>query len=209
MTQTAQLIVNDGGYNGGDAVITRSATVTDAGQATLRLCDFELTLGYQGNTAISGSVAAIRGNTTILNGTLITPSGYVYGTQGKITIQGTINVTTQADACAAIVGQLDLSAAQALTAGYVTCGWFDCGASCAVAGPLTTVNVIKLTNTTTKLVNALIMGVADASYFADLTDLGYGGPHWLFPSTAASSLVGSIAVKINGTGMFLPLYTSN
>jgi hypothetical protein len=94
-------------------------------QATFRQTDSELTLGAA-VTSVTGSVASVRGNTTLATGATITGASYLYGTQGKLTIQGSLNST--AEVSAGIVGQLDLSAALSSSA-PIAAGWFDCGAT--------------------------------------------------------------------------------
>jgi len=74
----------------------QQAAFSSASQSTFRNIDSEVLLNFSGSTAITGSVAAIRGNTAIASGTTIS-SGFVYGTQGKLTIQGAPVCTIQDD----------------------------------------------------------------------------------------------------------------
>src|ERR1039458_976497 len=107
--------------------------------ASYRALDIELTLGYQGNQTVVGSVVPVRGNVTIKAGTTIIASSYLYGVQGKLTVKGHV-ATTGGNGIiqCGVLAQLDLSAAQGITSGsQVTALWVDCGASLGsgVSGP--------------------------------------------------------------------------
>ena len=125
-----QVTLNTGGQQS-DRVIWSGVTLMDSALGTsFRLIDSEVGLGFQGSVSVSGSLAAVRGNTTISAGTTVTGQSYLYGVQGKLTIKG--HHTGSAEVSCGTLGQLDLSAAQAVTA-PVACIWADCGASVGTA----------------------------------------------------------------------------
>jgi len=216
-TRTAQVQYLDQGIDilqvigeGGNVLldIASPAPLAVASQPTYRQIDVEPVLAYAGSTAITGSVAAIRGNTTIASGTTIT-GGFTYGVQGKATLQGTLNVTSGANALAGIVGQLDLSASTATdTSGLIAAGWFDCGGSAgaAIVSSPSLINIIQLTNTTSAQINSAIKVSADLVYFMDLQEEINNGA-WVVTSTGVTTQSKSLKVKVNGTTYYIPLCT--
>jgi hypothetical protein len=178
----------------------QSVTKTSATQPTFRVVDGELTLSAT-TTAVSGSVVGVRGNTIIASGSTVT-AGYLYGAQGKLTIKGTLN-TTNGEYAAGLVAQLDLSAATSLT-GSLQALWVDMGAT-AVAGA-TVCNAVSITNTTSKVIHSVLNVVADATYFADITDLSYGGAHFFVSGASGGSNSANLLVKVNGTAYKIQLY---
>ena len=180
----------------------QQAAFSSASQSTFRNIDSEVLLNFSGSTAITGSVAAIRGNTAIASGTTIS-SGFVYGTQGKLTIQGAL---TTANYLAGVIGQVDTSAAGSLGTTPLCAIWGDMGAT-STAVTATGADILKLTNTTNTIINSAIMVNANASYLMDITDAAYGGVHFVV-GTTASTAAGCLKVKVDGVVRYLQLYSA-
>jgi hypothetical protein len=188
-------------------VPTTPATVnlTTATVVTTRVVDAEPVLNYSGSTSITGSVAAVRGNTTIASGTTIT-AGYVYGAQGKVTVTGTLG-SGASNYSAGLVGQLDMSAAVGITS-PLSALWLDAGAtaSAAIIAAPTEVNMMEITNTTNAIIHSILQVEANASYFADVTDLAYGGTHWIVASAPGTIRNLYLKCLIGGVEYHIPLY---
>ena len=180
-----------------------SASLETASQATFRLIDAELTLGYQGTTTVTGSVASVRGNTTIASGTTVGGTSFVYGTQGKLTVVGSLTSTSEVQT--ALLGQLDLSNCTSQTS-PICAIWGDCGATMSSGVTVGSIDIAVLYNTTTKLINSCIRVAADASFFADITDLSFGGAH-ILTGTTASTAAGGLKIKANGNTRYIQLYS--
>lgn len=180
-------------------------SVTTASQGVLRLVDSELTLGYQGSTTITGSVAAVRGCTTIAAGCTITGASYVYGTQGKLIIQGTHSGS--AEVSCALLGQLDLSAATAVTAPLAAI-WADCGAtmSSGVGATPTNIDAVVVYNTTGAKINAALRIDTNSTFLLDLTDEGggHGAGNWIIATAKGSGWDKSLKINLNGTPYYIP-----
>ena len=174
-----------------------------------RLLDSEPDLVYQGNVSLgvvpTDTLAAIRGNSTIDTGCTLL-QGYLYGVQGKITLKGTIN-QTHGEYNGALVGQLDFSAATAVTAvnGLGMC-WLDAGAS-AIAGSLAKVSGLIITNTvaTNPLHAVIAVPLADAVYFMDLNDTA--DSHWVVGTTATTA-AGTLKCLVNGAVRYIQLFSA-
>ena len=183
--------------------IAKSLTV--AGQATLRLEDAELTLGYQGSTTVSGSVASLRGNTTIAAGCTITGASYVFGTQGKLTIQGTHSGS--AEVSCGLLGQFDLSAATAATA-PIAAIWADCGAtmSSGIGATAANIDAVVVYNTTGAKINAALRIDTNSTFLLDLTDEGggHGAGNWIIATARGSGWDKSLKIKLNGATYYIP-----
>ena len=154
-----------------------------------------------GTIAISGAIIPVRGNLTVDTAVTVT-AGFLYGAQGKFTLKGTINGSGANSGCG-LMGQLDLSAAAAITAGNIAAAWLDCGATCAIAAP-STVSILQMDNTTTKLIHALILAAADAAYFMDITDLAFGGNHF-FIASAPGAAQAKLKVRVNANDYYISL----
>lgn len=186
----------------GTFVCTPDGTLSVAAQPTYRAVNSGVTLGYAGSTAVTGSVVSVRGNTTIAAATTLS-NGFVYGTQGKVTIAGAL---TTPNYVAALIGQLDTSAAGSLGTTPLSAIWGDMGAT-STAATATGADILKLTNTTSTIINSAIKVVANASYALDITDLAYGGAHFVV-GTTASTASGCLKVLINGVAKYIQLFTS-
>jgi hypothetical protein len=197
----AQVTKNTGGAQS-DRLFTTSVTLMDSALgSSFRLIDSEVGLGYQGSTSVSGSLVAIRGNTTITAGTTVTGQSYLYGVQGKLTIQG--YHTGTAEVSCGVLGQLDLSAAQAVTA-PVACVWADCGASVGTATGANIDGVVIYNTISTLKINSAIRISAYTNYLFDLSD---PGTNW-FLGTNAATAAGTLKINMNGTAKYIQLYSS-
>jgi hypothetical protein len=180
---------------------------TNAILGVTRILDAEPVFGFAGSQSMpaGASFAAVRGNMTVGVGTTLT-AGFLYGVQGKLTLKGTINEAL-GEYNAALVGQLDFSAATAVTAvnGLGMC-WLDAGAS-ATAGSLAKVSGLIITNTvaTNPLHAVIAVPLADAVYFADLNDTA--DSHWIVGTTATTA-AGCIKLLVNGATRYLQLYSA-
>lgn len=182
-------------------------TLTTTNPSTTRAVYGKVALTYAGNVTIasgSGYVAGTRGEINVAAGTTA-KDGFYYGSQGKIIVAGTINQTS-ATRVAGVIGQLDLSAAT-VTAGQVSAGWFDMGATGPSGGFDAETNVVRATNTTSQSVNAILYGYGKASYGMDLSD---NSSSWLSTTGTAGTTAakGWIKVNINGSTRYIPLTDS-
>jgi hypothetical protein len=183
--------------------ISQTATLTTAVQPTFRLTDSELALS-SAVTSITGSVAAIRGNTTLAAGGTIS-SGFVYGTQGKLTLQGTL--ANGSGFNAGIFGQVDTSAAGFVhTSGYLAPIMGDFGATSNLATDANA-NMIALLNTTNCIIHSALLFTGNANYLFDVTDLSFGGAHFVATQTGITTLAKSLKVHVNGTDYYIPMCT--
>lgn len=182
--------------------VTQSLGV--AAQATVRPINSEPTLNFQGSTAITGSVVAVRGNTTIASGNTVT-SGFVYGTQGKVTIVGT---NSTANYVAGVVGQIDISLATAVGTGPLAAIWGDFGATSAAGITTDTgADILKLTNTTACAINSAVYVNAKASFFADLVEVASAGT-WIVSGAVGGSQNLKLKIKLNGVTYYIPCNTA-
>jgi hypothetical protein len=182
--------------------ISSSPTVTTATAANYRAIDGELTLSFAGSVIITGSVASVRGNTTIASGTTVA-AGFVYGTQGKVTIVGT---NSTANYVCGILGQLDTSSATALGTGPLAAIWGDMGAT-STATTDSGADIIKLTNTTGCAINSAVYVNAKASFFADLVEVAAAGT-WIVAGAVGGSQDKKLKIKLNGTTYYIACNTA-
>lgn len=186
---------------GGLAVGT--VPLADAAQPALFVVNSQPVLNAA-STAITGAVAAVRGNTTIATGTTVT-SGFVYGTEGKVTIKGT---ASSANFTAGLVGQLDLSAASALGTGRIAAIWGDMGATMsagAISGEAV-LDIVLLTNTCAgSSVNSVIHAEALATYFLDVSNATY--PSGWTNSATAGSQTGRLKIKTPAGDAYINVFS--
>ncbi len=181
-------------------------TVSTTALGTVRAAHGSITAS---GTAISGgNVVGARGDAT-LSGTITAGGAYIYGSQGKLIVTGTMN---HADArlCGSIA-QLDISAGT-YTAGQLSALWVDAGASASASAIATKgggqFNLLRLTNTTAASSNALIYGYADADYLLDLGAPG-GNADWFDADTGVSgTCTGHLKGNFNGVPGWLRIYSS-
>ena len=186
----------------------------------IRMIDSEalFNAGTSANSAIvslpSGqSIATIRGcasiaqYTTFGNGAT-SGNNYLYGVQGKVFVQGTVNASS--GFVAALFGQLDTSGSAAtVTSGYVSALQLDMGAASSLSsGSLAFVNAETILNTTGKAIHAVFLVNASASYFMDLGDPAGAGSTWLLSGKTVTTFGHALAVNIGGTTYYIPVGTT-
>jgi hypothetical protein len=183
-------------------VINISNSLMLAAQPTLRLVDVELSIDYVGTVTVAGSLAAVRGATTIGADSTIAGASYLYGVQGKLINKGIHSGT--AEVSAALVGQLDLSASLGVTA-PIACVFADCGAT---AGTVTAAAIdgVVVYNTTAAKINAALRIDTNSNYLFDLSDEGggHGAGNWIIATAKSSGWDKSLKIKINGTAYYIP-----
>ena len=175
-----------------------------ASVATTRLIDAEPSLTFVGSTTIIGSIAGVRGNITQAAGNILS-SGYEYGVQGKLTLAGTL--ANGSGFNAGIFGQIDTSnAAFVHTSGYLAPIMGDFGATSIMASDANA-NMISVLNTTNCIINSALQFIGNAKYAFDLTDLAFGGAHFVATQTGIATLSKSLKVHVDGTDFYIPLCT--
>jgi hypothetical protein len=156
------------------------------------------------SVAVTGSIAAIRGNLTTPVGSTIS-SGFAYGVQGKLTAKGTLS---SANFSAGLVGQLDLSVATALGSGQIAAIWGDMGATLsagAISGQAV-LNLMLLTNTAPgSMINSVFHVEALATYLFDVSNASYSP---FFTGTAPTTLSGSLKVNTSAGVRYIALYSA-
>ena|ERR1017187_2991454 len=179
-------------------------SIAVAAPAGTKLQNNALTLNYAGSISVAGAglLVALRGDSVVANGTTFA-SGFLYGAEGKVYVQGTLST---ANYVAGLVGQVDTSAAQALGTTPLAAIWGDMGAT-STAVTATGADILKLTNTTNTIINSAIMVAANATYLIDISDLAYGGAHFVV-GTTASTAAGCLKVHVNGNVRYLQLYSA-
>jgi hypothetical protein len=175
----------------------------DSGSVRNIIAETQLT-----GTSISTNLYTIRGYAEVGSGCTVAGASYIAGIQGKLAVTGTMN---HADSrlCAALA-QLDISAGT-YTTGQLSALWVDCGATAASAhdggGQF---NVLRLTNTTQAIPNAVVFAYANASYFAEFGEPG-SGTTWhntrVTPNQTATC-DGWIKVSVDGKDLLIPLYSA-
>lgn len=180
--------------------LTPSITIGSATPPTTRLTDSEITFSAS-SVAVSGggSIVAVRGGTTIPVGTTVT-AGFLYGVQGKLVVQGTLDTTDSWQT--GVLGQLDLSVGT-LTSQNLSAGWFDCGASAHTTGHVVGLNALLVTNSTAAQADSMEQLNGNAVYGQSFYDQGSG---WAQQSTVPTTLTGRLKVLVNGVAMYIPLY---
>lgn len=176
---------------------TQSATT-----GTNRLAVFDLKLTGSITTL---SATALRAHTQ-LSANSITGGAYIYGGQHKFTLGGgTIN-HADSRVCAGMV-QLDLSTGT-YTAGQLSALWIDCGAASAMVNNGGQFNIVRITNTTAVVPNAVMYIYAEGSYLLELGGPG-GNADW-FAATASGGATRKYAIKVkcpDGVDGYLSVYT--
>lgn len=147
----------------------------------------------------SGNLVGVRGEVNLLTGQSIAGGASMYGVQGKLVYDGTVNHEDSRNC--AVMAQLDVEHAT-LTAGYVDALWVDLGAT--ATGTLGSTQMIRITNTTAAVPNAMIYAYGKASFFLEVNDNGGG---WVV-ATAPSTLAGCLKVNIEGDTKYIPYYTN-
>ena len=179
--------------------VSYSTSVSTAAPGNVRAVIGSITTTNVSYANGGNNLAGIRGLATIPSGTTAS-TGYIYGTQGKFTLAGTVSGSIWASG---LLGQLDISAATLTSASHVTPIWSDAGAT-APSGACAFCDSLVLTNTTAATFNSLIYGYSKATRLMDLTDNGGG---YIIPGSGASSAVsGYLKIKVSGVDVYLRSY---
>ncbi len=174
----------------------------------LRDIDVEVLFDFGGTTDITANqyVAGIRSAINIGSATTLgsgSANEYVYGIQGKVVQQGTINLS--AGFCAALFGQYDTSGASAaITSGYAGPLILDFGATSHLSSSAY-LNGITMLNTTACQIHSAFLVNIKAAYYADITDAT--GNTFTVGTTAATA-AGTLKVLVNGATRYIQLYSS-
>jgi hypothetical protein len=202
--------------------ITGLAAMTGAGEwvntksvatpwAQTRLVRAELTLtgAITGKTTLAYS--GVRGLITLASGASA-DSGFFYGTQGKLVVDGA-TVAIGSNKAAGIYAQMSATGAT-VTSGYVAALVADVQTPPSTGGAY--VNCIYAEQVTGTAINAVLKANVNSTYFLDLG--GAGTKTWAVAAgTGANSaaLAGGgvaakvLAVKVDDTAYFIPLFSSN
>ena len=148
----------------------------------------------------SGNLVGVRGEVNLATLTSILGGSSMYGVQGKLVYDGTVNHADSRNC--AVMAQLDVEHAT-LTAGYVDALWIDLGGT--ATGTLGNTQMIRITNTTAATPNAMLYAFGKASFLFDIaSDEGSG----YVVATAPSTLAGCLKVQIEGATKYIPYYTN-
>jgi len=150
--------------------LVAAQTLSTAAPVTTRPVQGTVTLNYQGsvNIAANGSAAGVRGVDYLSPGTTLV-TGFLYGTEGKVYVQGTLN--NGSGFTAGIFGQIDTSSATAThTTGYLAPIMGDFGATSNLATDANA-NMITVLNTTQCTIHAVQTSIVKASYWQDIQEI--------------------------------------
>ena len=193
-------------------VIAQTQTISTDALGTVR--------GVYGYVTTAGDGAISGGNTVgvrgynVLSGIISAGGAYLYGTQGKLGVTGTMN---HADSrLCAMLAQID-GTSGTFTAGQMSGLWVDVtGITGAGGGQF---NLIRLTCSNGTTPNSLIYAQSDATYFMDL---GYPSGDTTSYIVAAGTGANSAAVSTGGVAAkvltvnltndgvyYIPLFSSN
>jgi len=188
-------------------VVAGATTITAAAPATTRYLLSAVTLTPATTIAVAGggSIAGVRGEITLTAAKSFT-DGFLYGVQGKFTMNGTMAEVSAARATG-VLGQVDLSTGT-LTAGQVSAVWGD-----LQGNPTLTVNdqvyVGRFTNSMSAGKKAqafqLMYGAADLFFEASADG---GSADWaVIGAGTYSTADGYLLVNIYGTNYRIALFT--
>jgi len=179
--------------------VNRSIATTTG---TNRLAVFDQTLTGAITTL---STTAFRAHTQ-MSANAITGGAYLYGGQHKFTLGGgTIN-HADSRVCASLV-QLDLSTGT-YTAGQLSALWIDAGTSSAMANNGGQFNMLRITNTTILVPNAVVYIYSEGSYLLDLGGPG-GNADW-FGAGSSGGATRKYKLKVkcpDGSDGYMSVYT--
>lgn len=201
-TLTAPALVG-GSFSG---VVAGSTTVTSTTIATTRYLQSSVTLTPTSTISVTagGSLAGVRGDITLSASKSFT-DGFLYGVQGKFTMNGTMAEVAAARATG-VLGQVDLSTGT-LTAGQISAVWGD-----LQGNPTLTVNdqlyVGRFTNSMSAGKKAqafqLMYGAADLFFEASADG---GSADWaVIGAGTYSTADGYLLVNVYGTDYRIPLF---
>jgi len=163
---------------------------------SLRVSHHIVSINYAGvvNTG-SVSVVAQRGLAQIGSTTTLA-SGYVYGSEGKARLDGTMT----GGWVFGTIGQLDISNATLTSGSHLGGLWSDAGAT-GPAVSCTFCDGLVVTNTTATTFNSAFYVYSKAGYLFDLSNTGSA---FINGSTGTSgSVTGYLKIKINGSDAYI------
>jgi hypothetical protein len=192
-------------YFGG--LVSVASTISSTTPSTTRLTQSEVTLsGATIAVAGGGSIAGVRGAITVNAGSTFT-EGFLYGTQGKVTLAGTMNEGAAAR-IAGVIGQVDLSTGT-LTDGQVSAIWGDLQGNPTLTDP-SQLNLIRATNSTTSgVANAVLFAYGKATYFATFGADGGAGNVAYWGTAAPTGLAKSLKIfGPDGVAYYIGCYSA-
>lgn len=201
-TLTAPVVTGGATVSG---VVAETNTVTSATPSTTRYLHSAVTLTPASSIAVAagGSIAGVRGEVTLTTAKTFT-DGFLYGVQGKFTLNGTMNETSAAR-IVGVLGQVDL-ASGTVTDGQVSAVWADMQATSPTLTDPSQINVLRVTNSTSSTLNAMAFFYGQSSYL--FTCGRDGGDPTYFGAAAPTSLAKSLKVKVGSTDYYIGLYSA-
>jgi hypothetical protein len=195
-----------------DPLVT-AKTITTAALGTVRQVFGSISASH---AAISGgTIAGVRGLAT-LSGVISAGGAYLYGTQGKLIVTGTMN---HADSrLAACMAQIDAvtGGPGTLTAGQLSGLWIDSQTPAGAGGGQ--FNPIRITLNAGSKPNAIMFVQSDASFLFDLSTPSGGAQSFVVAAGVNAASAGNAAgvaakvIKIelnDGDTYYLPLFAAN
>ena len=186
-------------------VVAGTTTITGTTQATTRYLHSAVVITPTSTFSVTGggSIAGVRGEVTLTTAKSFT-DGFLYGVQGKFTLNGTM-AEVSAARIVGVLGQLDL-ASGTVTAGQASAIWADIQASSPTLTVPDQINVLRVTNSTSSTLNAMAFFYGQSTYF--FTCGRDGGTPTYFGATAPTSLAKSLKIDVGGTTYYIGLYTA-
>ncbi len=186
-------------------IVGQTNTITGTTIATTRYLHSAVTITPASTFSVTGggSIAGVRGEVTLTAAKTFT-DGFLYGVQGKFTLNGILNETSAAR-IVGVLGQLDL-ASGTVTDGQVSAVWADMQGTSPTLTDASQINVLRVTNSTASTLNAMAFFYGQSSYF--LTCGRDGGDPTYVGAAAPTSLAKSLKVKVGDTDYYIGLYTA-
>jgi hypothetical protein len=178
------------------ATVSQSVTTALAAPGNLHAIIGNVTTTNASYSNGGNNMAGVRGTVTIPSGTTAS-AGYLYGTQGKYILGGTVSGSTWGFG---LLGQVDISGATLTSASHVGAIWGDAGAT-GPAVSCTFCDLSVMTNTTATTFNSVYYAYSKANYLMDLSN---NGSAFINSSTATGgSVTGYLKIKINGVDAYI------
>ncbi len=209
LTGTEQVLADGGGatlayYNTGYTPI--NATISSATPAVSRLQDYEITLSAASiAVAAAASIVAMKGGVKLNSGSTLT-SGFLYGAEGKLTVNGVLN--NGSGYATGLLGQMDLNGAT-VTSGHVAALIVN------IQNPIASslVNGIYVESSGPAAINAILQSIGNSNFVVDLSpDSGTSACINTTGTAGSTSTKGWLKIQVNpGTGAvtrYIPLSDS-
>jgi hypothetical protein len=180
--------------------ISAAKTITSATPATFREVISEVTIAPATTLAIgsNGSIAGLRGSVILTTGKSLT-DGFLYGTQGKLTLDGA-TVAVGPDHVAGLYGQLSMNGTT-LTSGHIA------GVISDIQGTPTSalVDLFYGESVTGNVINSMFKAICKSTYVFDLASnthvqMGVTG--------AATTAAGWLKVLVEGVVRYINLWST-